>query len=181
MQNSRTKSEAGLLVLVVFLLGLLVGGVGYRLWGSRVFGDLRDAHGGPPSGRGPQGPSFSERMGLSPAQQKQLDAIFSNFHPQFQALDEQYRSQRKALGDQVRQQMRAILTPDQQAKFDAMVKDQEAHGRGPNHGPGPGGPGGPGGLGPGGAMRLGPPDGGQGSPNQAPNQAPSQPQGSGQH
>ena len=158
MQNSRTKSEAGLLVLVVFLLGLLVGGVGYRLWGGRVFGAPRDVHGGPPPGRGPQGQTFSEKMGLSADQQKQLDAIFTNAHPQFAALD----AQRNALHEQVRQQIRAILTSDQQVKFDAMVKDEEAHGRGPSRGPGPGGP-----------PRLGPPP--NGSPNQGTSQqAPAQ-------
>jgi hypothetical protein len=154
MQNSRTKSEAGLLVLVVFLLGLLVGGVGYRMWGYRVFGFNGDTRGGP-QGRGPQRGSFSAQMGLSADQQKQLDAIFSNSHPQFQALDDQYHSQRKALFDQLRQQIRAILTPEQQAKFDEMVKEQDARGRGR----GPGGPGGPGGP-----PRLGPPGGGPGGP-----------------
>ena len=133
MQNSKTKSEAGLLVLVVFALGLLLGGVGNHLWGAHVWGS------GPPRGAGhppPPGQSFSARMGLSPDQQKQLDAIFNDTHPQFQALD----AQREALHLQVRARIRAILTPDQQVKFDAMTKDQDARGRGPNHGgPGPGG------------------------------------------
>jgi Spy/CpxP family protein refolding chaperone len=130
MPNSRTKSEAGILVLVVFALGLLVGGVGNHLWGAHVWGS------GPTRGAGhppPQGPSFSQRMGLSPDQQKQLDAIFNDTHPQFQALD----AQREALHLQVRTRIRAILTPDQQVKFDAMIKDQDAHGRG---GPNRGGP-----------------------------------------
>jgi Spy/CpxP family protein refolding chaperone len=168
MQNSKTKSEAGLLVLVVFILGVLVGGVGYRLWGFRVFSSS-DMRGGPPPGRGPQGPSFSQRMGLSTDQQKQLDAIFSKSHPQFQSLDDSYHSQRNALREQVRQQIRAILTPEQQTKFDAMTKDDDARGRGR----GPGGPGGPDGP-----PRLGPPPPGIGSggSNQAPNQQQSQSQ-----
>jgi hypothetical protein len=54
--------------------------------------------------------------------------------------------------------MRAMLTPDQQTKFDAMMKDEDAHGRGRGPGgPGPGGPGGP--------PRLGPPGGGPGGAN----------------
>ncbi|HKQ88333.1 MAG TPA: periplasmic heavy metal sensor [Candidatus Acidoferrales bacterium] len=131
MQNSKTKSETGLLVLVVFALGLLVGGVGNHLWGAHVWGSGPQQRGAghPP----PPGQSFSARMGLSPDQQKQLDAIFDDTHPQFQALD----AQREALHLQVRAKIRAILTPDQQVRFDAMVKDQEAHGRG---GPNRGGP-----------------------------------------
>lgn len=140
MHNSRTKGEAGLLVLVVFILGLLVGGVGNHLWGAHVWGSTRQDHSG--TGRPPQG-SFSARMGLSPDQQKQLDAIFNDTHPQFQALD----AQREALHLQVRARIRAILNPDQQVKFDAMMKEQDARGRGPNRGgPPPGrdghGPGG---------------------------------------
>lgn len=149
MPNSRTKSEAGLLVLVVFVLGLLVGGVGNHLWGAHVWGSTRQDHAGaghPP----PPGQSFSQRMGLSPDQQKQLDAIFDESHSQFQALD----SQREALHLRYRAKIRAILTPEQQVKFDAMVKDQDAHGRGPNHG-GPGGPA-PGGRGQGLGQHPGP-------------------------
>ncbi|HKQ88696.1 MAG TPA: periplasmic heavy metal sensor, partial [Candidatus Acidoferrales bacterium] len=113
MQNSKTKSEAGLLVLVVFALGLLVGGVGNHLWGAHVWSS------GPPHRPQP----ISQVLGLSADQQKQLDAILNDTHPQFQALD----AQREALHLQVRAKIRAILTPDQQVKFDAMVKDQDAH------------------------------------------------------
>jgi len=139
MPNSKTKGEAGLLVLVVFILGLLVGGVGNHLWGAHVWGS-GPQHG---AGRPAPPPPISKVLGLSPEQQKQLDAIFSDTHPQFQALD----AQRNALRLQTRAKIRAILTPDQQVKFDAMIKDQDAHGRGTNRGgPPPGrdghGPGG---------------------------------------
>lgn len=139
--STRTKSEAGILVLVVFLLGLLVGGVGYRLWGARVFGSTATTS----PMRGPQGrgggppQSFSSRLGLTPDQQKQLDAIFHEFGPQFQALDTQYHSQRDAIRKDSRDKIRAILTADQQTKFDEMMKEQDSRGRGR----GPGGPGGP--------------------------------------
>lgn len=137
MQNSRTKSEAGLLVLVVFALGLLVGGVGNHLWGAHVWGSTRPDHAGP--GHPPPGPSPSQRLGLTPDQQKQWDAIFTDSHPQFETLE----VQRNALRLQVRAKLRAVLTPEQQVKFDAMVKDQDAHGRG-HGGPPPSGDRGPG-------------------------------------
>ncbi|HEY6467166.1 MAG TPA: periplasmic heavy metal sensor [Candidatus Acidoferrales bacterium] len=132
MQNSRTKSEAGLLVLVVFVLGLLVGGVGNHLWGAHVWGSTRQDHVGP--GR-PAPPPLSQVLGLSPDQQKQWDAIFNETHPQFQALD----AQRNALFEQTRAKFRAILTPEQQVKFDAMAKERDARGRG-RGGPNRGGP-----------------------------------------
>jgi hypothetical protein len=139
MQITRTKSEAGILVLVVFLLGLLVGGVGYRLWGARVFGSAPNAS----SMRGPQGRGgppqpLGARLNMTPDQQKQLDAIYHEYGPQFEALDTQYRSQRDALRKDSRDKIRAILTGDQQTKFDEMMKEQDSRGRG--RGPGPGGP-----------------------------------------
>lgn len=131
MQNSKTKSEAGLLVLVVFVLGLLVGGVANHLWGARVW----SSQGPPPRGMGHQPPPpMSQVLGLSPDQQKQWDTIFHDSHPQFEALD----AQRNDLHLQVRAKIRAVLTPEQQVKFDAIVKEQDAHGRG--RGPNRGGP-----------------------------------------
>jgi Spy/CpxP family protein refolding chaperone len=140
MQATKAKSEAGILVLIVFILGLLVGGVGNHLWGVHVWGSQVPPHTGP--GHQPPQP-ISQVLGLSPDQQKQLDAIFNDTHPKFEALDSQYRQQRDALRMQTRARIRAILTPDQQVKFDAMTKDQDAHarGRGPNRGgPPPGAP-----------------------------------------
>ena len=86
MQNSRTKSEAGLLVLVVFVLGLLVGGVGNHLWGAHVWG----SQGAPPHAGHQPPPPMSQVLGLSPDQQKQWDAIFTDSHPQFEALRQKY-------------------------------------------------------------------------------------------
>ena len=138
MQSAKTKSEAGILVLVVFVLGILVGGVGYRLWGARVFGSTATSPMRGPQGRGGPQP-WSVRLGLSPDQQKQLDAIFSEGKPQFDAIQAQMQplqAQWNALRMQNREKVRAILTPDQQAKFDEMMKQEDARGRGR----GPGGP-----------------------------------------
>src|ERR1700691_5287388 len=38
MESNKTRREAALLVLVVFLLGALLGGLGNHLWGERVWG-----------------------------------------------------------------------------------------------------------------------------------------------
>jgi len=136
MGNDRTKREAGLLVLVVFILGVLVGGVGYRLAGARVF----SAHGGPHQ----PPPPLGQQLGLNADQQKQLDAIWADTKTQFQAVD----AQRNAIRMQSRDKVRAILTPDQLAKFNAMMKEADSHShpgdRGPgDRGPGDHGPGGP--------------------------------------
>ena len=38
MENTKKRGEAAVLVLVVFLLGALLGGVGNHVWGERVWG-----------------------------------------------------------------------------------------------------------------------------------------------
>ena len=134
MGNDRTKREAGLLVLVVFILGVLVGGVGYRLAGARVFGGP-PAHGGQRPG---PPPPLGQQLGLSADQQKQLDGIWADTKTQVQAVD----AQRNAIRMQTRDKIRAILTPDQLTKFNAMIKDMDSHNHSGDRGPGGRGPGG---------------------------------------
>jgi hypothetical protein len=136
MGNDRTKREAGLLVLVVFILGVLVGGVGYRLAEARVFSGP-PAHGGPH--QGPPPAPLGQALGLSADQQKQLDAIWADTKTQTQTVD----SQRNAIRMQTRDKIRAILTPDQLTKFNAMIKDMDSHSHPGDRGPGGRGPGGP--------------------------------------
>jgi Spy/CpxP family protein refolding chaperone len=139
METAKRKSEAGILVLVVFILGVLVGGVGTHLWGARIWAN---GNGPERAGRPPQqGPTLAQKLQLSPDQQKQLDAIFTDSRTQLQANDAQHN----AIRMQTRDKIRAILTPDQLAKFNGMIKDMDSHPRGPNRGgPPPGaGPGGP--------------------------------------
>jgi hypothetical protein len=134
MPSDRTKREAGLLVLVVFILGVLVGGVGYRLEGARVFGNNGEAtHGNPHAG---PPPPLGQQLGLSADQQKQLDAIRADTFSQFQAVD----AQRNAIRMQTRDKIRAILTPDQLVKFNAMIKDMDSHNHPGDRGPGDRGP-----------------------------------------
>lgn len=130
MQSARTKSEAGILVLVVFILGLLVGGVGNHLWGARVWSSSA-----PPRRSGPPpGQSMAQRLQLTPDQQKQMDSIRDDMRTQFQADD----AKRNVIIMQSRERIRAMLTPDQQVKFDAMIKGMDSHSRPGDRGPGPG-------------------------------------------
>lgn len=115
METVRTKRQAGILVFLVFLLGLLVGGVGNHLWGARVWG------GNPPPRRTPMSPGgfladMTQKLQLTPDQQKQLEAILDNTRAQMQANDQKRNEIRMA----TRAQIRALLTPEQQTKFDEM-------------------------------------------------------------
>jgi LTXXQ motif family protein len=132
MSNSSISWKAIGLVVVVFVLGIALGGVGTHLWEVRVLASQ-------------QHPDFVKQLKselqLSPEQASKVDAILNDDHSKFHALDTQrhaeWDSKYDALDkqrhaewdpryDQVRQQgrdsIRAILTPDQKVKFEAFLK-----------------------------------------------------------
>ncbi len=111
MENTKTRSEAAILVLVVLILGVLLGGLGNHLWGERVWG--RQNPPGPPS-RGQIVNDLTRELQLTPEQQQQLGAIVDETRAHAEA-------QREQLRQQVRARMRAILTPEQLPKFEAFM------------------------------------------------------------
>jgi Spy/CpxP family protein refolding chaperone len=113
--TSRTKREAAVLVCVVFLLGLLVGGVGSHLWGERVWGRQEPApRQGPPS-RARIVNDFTRELQLTPDQQEKIGAIIDDTRVQAQAQHEKIRQQG-------RDRIRAILTPEQLPKFEQFMQ-----------------------------------------------------------
>ena len=121
MEAIKARREAAILVFVVFLLGVLLGGVGSHLWGSRVWGNQAGQTVTPPS-RDQLLANFTRELELTPDQQKQLGGILDNSRSKFHALDRSLDPQRMEIRDQSRAQMRELLTPDQQVKFDAYLQ-----------------------------------------------------------
>ena len=119
---TNTRREAALLVFVVFLLGLLVGGVGNHLWGERVWGRQEPgAHGNPPS-REQVVNDLTRELQLTPDQQKQLGPIIDDTRAQVRALYTPLDPQHEQIRQQGRAHIRAILTPEQQPKFDQFMQ-----------------------------------------------------------
>jgi Spy/CpxP family protein refolding chaperone len=118
MENAKTRSEAAVLVLIVFLLGVLLGGLGTHLWGERVWG--RQNPSGSPT-RNQLVNDLTHELQLTPDQQQQLGAIVddtkSKIHEAYAPAD----AQREVLRQQGRARIRAILTPDQLPKFEAFM------------------------------------------------------------
>lgn len=114
--TSRTRREAAVLVFVVFLLGLLVGGVGNHFWGRSVWSSRqeRPARMGPPS-RAKVIDDFTRELQLTPDQQNQLGTIIDQTRAQWATEHESIRQQAHA-------RIRAILTPEQMPKFDAFMQ-----------------------------------------------------------
>jgi hypothetical protein len=117
MQTTKARSEAAVLVVVVFLLGGLLGGLGTYLWGQRVWG-MRV---GPPT-HAQIVADLMRELELTPDQQKQLTAITEDTQAKWRALYLPLNTQREQIREQSRERIRAILTPGQQPRFDQFMQ-----------------------------------------------------------
>jgi hypothetical protein len=135
MENSKTRSEAALVVLVVFVLGVLLGGLGNHLWGESVWGRQNSPI--PPT-REQLVNDLTRELQLNADQQQQLGAIVDDTRAKIHAAYAPADAQREELRQQGRARIRAILTPEQLPKFEAFMqrvdeqrkKDQAEN---PNH------------------------------------------------
>ena len=132
MSNTSTSWKAVGLVIVVFVVGIVLGGVGTHQWDARVQASQ-------------QRPSIEKQLRddlqLSPDQATKVDAILKDFHSKYRALDvqrhtewdpkyaplnKQSHAEWDPKYDQIRQQardgIRGLLTPDQKPKFEAFLK-----------------------------------------------------------
>jgi Spy/CpxP family protein refolding chaperone len=121
--NTRTRHEAFVLVFVVFVLGLLVGGVGNHFWGQSVWGSRQEhpQHMGPPS-RAKVIDDFTRELQLTPDQQNQLGTIIDQTRAEFAAQHEADHQKLESIRQQAHARIRAILTPEQAPKFDAFMQ-----------------------------------------------------------
>jgi Spy/CpxP family protein refolding chaperone len=121
MDNTKTRREAAVLVIVVFLLGVLLGGVGNHVWGDRVWGNKQPN----PKAYRPKNQviaEFTRELALSADQQQKLGAIIDETRSQWNALYAPLELQHEKIRQASRAEMRAMLTPDQQVKFDAFMQ-----------------------------------------------------------
>jgi hypothetical protein len=116
--ESKIKREATFLVLVVFVLGVFLGGLGNHVWGEREWG-LR-------SFRGPRShqvvSDLTQELQLSADQQKQLNAIVDDTKARIHAAYAPVDTQREQLRQQANERIRAILTQEQLPKFEAFMQ-----------------------------------------------------------
>lgn len=119
MEATKTRSEAAILVLVVFLLGALFGGTANHLWGERVWGKQV-----PPPPRSTQQivTDMTSELGLTAGQAQQFGAIIDDTHGQIHADYAAADAQRDQIRNAGRDRIRAILTPEQRPKFEEIMR-----------------------------------------------------------
>ena len=118
MDNTKKRGEAAVLVLVVFLLGALLGGVGNHVWGERVWG--KQIINSQPTRNEIVG-DLTRDLQLTPDQQKQLGSIVDDTRAQWRTLYTTIEPQHEQIRQQSRDRIRAILTPDQKPKFEDFM------------------------------------------------------------
>src|ERR1700689_2013951 len=125
MQSKGARLEAAVLVFVVFVLGILLGGVGSHLWEERVEGQVQAqtaAQLNLKPTRNERGNDLTQRLQLSSEQQKQVGAVIDDTLSKWQSLYAPLDAPREAIRQQGRASIRAVLSPDQQIKFDDFLR-----------------------------------------------------------
>lgn len=123
MDANRGNRKAVVLVSVLFLLGIALGSVGTYLVTSRVLA----ARPQPALGRQPGRTMalFTRDLNLNPDQQKQIQAIFNDTRARYAELhaklDPEYEQVRQDGRDRIRQ----VLTPEQQPKFEELLRQMD--------------------------------------------------------
>ena len=117
MENTKTRREAAFLVIVVFLLGVLLGGVGNHLWGQRVWGVQSVPH-----GRDQILAQLTSELQLSTAQVEQIAKIVDDTRAQMRALNAPLDAQKDQIRHQGRDRIRALLTPEQKPRFEEFTR-----------------------------------------------------------
>lgn len=117
------KSKAAFLVLAVFLLGIVLGGLGIHLLGSRVAAGTKT---GPmPSTSSEVVQQLDAKCALSAEQQKDIRAIMDDVMGQYRSIYEPIRPQIEEVRQAGRQRIRRVLRPDQLPKFEDYLRQMD--------------------------------------------------------
>ena len=119
METNKARGEAAVLVVVVFLLGALLGGVGTHVWGEHIWGRVREP-GLPP--RDQVITDLTHELQLTPDQQKQLGTIIDETRAQWRAMYAALDPQHEQIRQHGRERIRAILTAEQLPKFEQFMQ-----------------------------------------------------------
>lgn len=120
MATTKARREAAVLFFVVFLLGVLLGGVGVHLWGQRVWGETTPVNTNPT--RAQVIAQCTHELQLTPDEQKQMIAIIDDTRAKWAALYAPLDPQKEQIRLDGRARIRAILTPKQQLEFDDFMR-----------------------------------------------------------
>ncbi len=113
--------QAKLLILAVFVIGVLIGGVLTELYESRLpsIAQSPDADQQPPEGNFQR---FEEFLELDEEQTAQLDTILRDSRERYRELQSQTRPMYRELTEQSRAEIRGILTDEQLVLYEEWTR-----------------------------------------------------------
>lgn len=118
--------RAAFYVVIVFVLGVALGGVGAYLANEwRVFNWHRSG----PEYRQGVVKWLNGELALTAAQQAQLQAILEQTGKQYEQLHDRMRAEREQVRQAARQRIRQILSAEQQPKFEELLRQIDAERR----------------------------------------------------
>ncbi len=106
-------------LVLVFLLGLVLGGLATEFARDRGYLDSRSRRG---DWRQHAVERFTRELSLNADQRKQLESILDETKKKYQAISEATRPQYEAVRQEGREKIRAILTPVQKVKFEELIR-----------------------------------------------------------
>lgn len=117
--DANQNRKAVLLVVVLFALGIALGGVGTYVVTTRV-------QAARPQATPTRGPShmamFTRDLNLTPEQQSQIQAIMNDTRARYAELHAKLDPEYEQVRHEGRQRIRQVLTPEQQPKFEDLLR-----------------------------------------------------------
>ncbi len=120
MDANRGNRKAVLLVVVLFVLGVAVGGLGTYAVTTRVMAarpQMSLSH-----NPGQVMARFTRELALTPDQQNQIQAIFNDTRGKYAQLHERLDPEYEQVRQQGRQRIRQVLTSEQLPKFEELLR-----------------------------------------------------------
>ena len=118
----RNQWSAALLALLLFCCGVAVGVLGHRYYNATVVSasrgeDLRQRY----------LTEMRSRLGLTPTQVTQLEAIMDDTKAKTRAVRDQYRPEMLRIRNEQISRVKSILTPQQVPVYAQLVAEHERH------------------------------------------------------
>jgi Spy/CpxP family protein refolding chaperone len=122
MDASKGSRKAVLLVLLVFVLGIALGGVSVYLLTSRVHAARTQ-----PAGRKKVHTvaMFTRDLNLNADQEKQIEKILSDTRARYAALHDRLDPEYEQVRQEGRERIRQVLTPEQRPKFEELLRQMD--------------------------------------------------------
>jgi len=124
----RRSLAVPLYVAMVFLSGILVGSVGYRLYNAKTVAAVQNSKPKPEEWRRRYVEEMRRRLNLTDDQVAKLQGILDSTKQRFNEYDQHVKAERRSIIEQQHQEIRALLTDERQhAEYETFLQERQKH------------------------------------------------------